>query len=422
MLTRIQARNYRCLKHVDQTLSNFDVLVGSNGVGKSTFLEVLSFLATISSPARDGIRATVERLSPNFEDLLFDSEVGSFELAIEGTIPHDVGKRAWPFGFSARELRYQIAVGYIDGNKSELAVLAEQLFIRPSGATSWFVVDAQREKCSIMERAGLFNVRSSVAFPILSAGQAIALIQQEGRDASVGYQFGMRGGSSGLAIIPENPDQFPVATWFRRYLTESLVKLTLEPEKLRRTVPPNFGHNPGQGVLNLPAVVATLIATDGNRFQDWIRHLQLAVPDLLTISVFERPEDRHSYLIAHYLDGRKVPSWLLSDGILRLIGLTLPAYAMDNGSIFLIEEPKNCIHPLAIELVMQSLSSMYESQVFVTTHSPAILSLAAPENILCFSKSVENGTSIVRRNAHPRLSEWKKSIDLGTLLASGILG
>jgi predicted ATPase len=38
MITRIQALNYRCLRHIDQPMSNFHVLVGPNAIGKTTFL------------------------------------------------------------------------------------------------------------------------------------------------------------------------------------------------------------------------------------------------------------------------------------------------------------------------------------------------------------------------------------------------
>ena len=59
----------------------------------------------------------------------------------------------------------------------------------------------------------------------------------------------------------------------------------------------------------------------------------------LDIATFERPEDKHCYMIYEYADGVKVPSWLVSDGTLRLTALTLPAYLVDLQGIYLIEEP-----------------------------------------------------------------------------------
>jgi len=44
MITQLEAYNYRCLRHVQQPLGRFHVLIGRNASGKSTFLDVLGFL------------------------------------------------------------------------------------------------------------------------------------------------------------------------------------------------------------------------------------------------------------------------------------------------------------------------------------------------------------------------------------------
>lgn len=44
MITRLQIKNYRCLRNVDLSLDRLTVLVGRNGAGKSTVVDVLRFL------------------------------------------------------------------------------------------------------------------------------------------------------------------------------------------------------------------------------------------------------------------------------------------------------------------------------------------------------------------------------------------
>lgn len=432
MLTRIQARNYRCLKHVDQRLSHFDIMVGGNGVGKSTFLDVISLVGEIVSQPRDSLNAALRKRSTSLSQLLFDSETELFEIAVEATIPEPISRMVDQLGPDS-VVRFQVQIGHSSNSPGKVGILNEKLMIRRHGTTgAWTHPESKRQdgtkpvlrSGSIMEADG-FSVVDDFhqAFTVVSRNEGLTIFTYENppEPGKVGFtQFHLAPGSVGFANLPEDRGQFPVATWFRRYLAESISVLTLEPEKLKRPV--GIANTHSDGMLNIPELVSILSADNPNGFSDWISHLRIALPDLHTISVAERPEDRQRYIVTQYADDRHVPSWLLSDGTLRLIGLTLPAYALDDGRVFLIEEPENCIHPLAIEVVMQSLSSMYESQVFVTTHSPAILSLAEPENILCFSKSVEEGTSIVRGSDHPRLSDWKKSVDLGTLLASGILG
>ncbi len=70
----------------------------------------------------------------------------------------------------------------------------------------------------------------------------------------------------------------------------------------------------------------------------------------------------------------------------------------------------------------QSLSSVYNAQVLMATHSPVVLSTVEAEQILCFSKNAEGATEIVRGSEHPALRDWKHETTLGTLFAAGVLG
>jgi hypothetical protein len=58
----------------------------------------------------------------------------------------------------------------------------------------------------------------------------------------------------------------------------------------------------------------------------------------------------------------------------------------------------------------------------MATHSPVILSQVEPEDVLCFAKSPDGQTDIVRGDQHPALREWRHGSDLGMLLAGGVLG
>jgi predicted ATPase len=127
-------------------------------------------------------------------------------------------------------------------------------------------------------------------------------------------------------------------------------------------------------------------------------------------------------LRVRYANGLEVPSWAISDGTLRLLALTLLAYSDATDNVFLIEEPENGIHPQAVETVFQSLSAAYGSQILCATHSPVLLSLADPEQVLCFARTKEGVTDIVRSSEHPNLRDWRRTADLGTLFATGVLG
>jgi predicted ATPase len=112
---------------------------------------------------------------------------------------------------------------------------------------------------------------------------------------------------------------------------------------------------------------------------------------------------------------------MVSDGTLRLMALTLLTYAPDFDGVYLIEEPENGVHPVALQAIYESLTSVYAGQVLVASHSPVLLSMAEPEQLLCFRKTPE-GAEIVRGSEHRALRDWQGEVSLGMLAASGVLG
>ena len=205
-------------------------------------------------------------------------------------------------------------------------------------------------------------------------------------------------------------------------LAEGIQKLILNSQLIRRASPPGQGTGLRPDGSNLPWVLTDLERSDPERFAQWIAHLQTALPDLQGVRIVERPDDRHRYLMLRYSGGLEIPSWMASDGTLRLLALTLPAYLEGFRGIYLIEEPENGIHPRAVETMFQSLASVYDAQMLLATHSPVVLSIVDPAELLCFAKSPEGATDIVLGANHPALREWRGETNLSTLFAAGVLG
>ena len=105
---------------------------------------------------------------------------------------------------------------------------------------------------------------------------------------------------------------------------------------------------------------------------------------------------------------------LVRDGLEKAVGVRT--------SNFLLEEPENGVHPLALEGIRDSVSSAYDAQVLVTTLSPALLSLVEPFEVLCFHKNADGATDIIRGNEHPVLADWQGTINMGVLFAKGVVG
>ena len=417
MITRIEARRFRSLKAVDQNVGAFSVLVGPNGSGKSSFLDVVALLSDLVRNRGD-VRQTVYSRSSNFTDLLWLRNGRSFELAVEAEIPKRVAES---MGFSRHRftmVRYEIAIGLDDSN--EIGIDHETLWLSEP--------ESRAQTLRLVFPQPLYLPPSLLVRPAKRRRTAF----KKGRDRNDNYypegrksyvpSFKLGRGKAALAHVPADPEVYPVSLWFQDLLEKGVESFVLNGQMIRQPSPPGSGRRFIPDGSNLPWVVDALRTNDSRRFAAWLAHVKTALDDVADIQTVERPEDRHRYIVVEYANGARVPSWLVSDGTLRLLALTIPAYLPDIRGTFLVEEPENGIHPRAIESVIQSLSSVYGGQVLVATHSPIALNMVEPKDVLCFAKDETGATDIVSGDDHPALTNWKEGEpDFGVLFAAGIL-
>ena len=86
-----------------------------------------------------------------------------------------------------------------------------------------------------------------------------------------------------------------------------------------------------------------------------------------------------------------------------------------------MEEPENGLHPGVIQDVYDALSSVYDSQVLLATHSPIFLSHTDLEHVLCFAKDDEGATDVIPARAHPGLRDWQGDPNLSVFFAAASL-
>jgi predicted ATPase len=338
---------------------------------------------------------------------------------VEADIPDLIRKQMAEDKQQFTRVRYEIEIG-LESVSNEIGLNYETLWLKGPEPK---IVPIQREAFPMLQLKCPDLISRS------QKGQKAAITKKpdgndnyytEGRK-SYKPSFKLGRGKSALANLPADTESFPVSSWFRTLMEKGVQPFVLNSRLMRQPSPPGLGRLFQTDGSNLPWVVAEL-RQDKKRYGAWLEHVRTALEDIKDVDSVERPEDRHRYLVIEYQNGAKVPSWLVSDGTLRLLTLTIPAYLPDIEGTFLIEEPENGIHPRAIQTVLQSLSSIYRSQVLVATHSPVALNMLEPCDVLCFAKDTEGATDIISGDRHPALREWKKGEpDLGILFASGIL-
>jgi predicted ATPase len=418
MIRLIEARNFRCLRNVCQPLDRYHVLVGPNASGKSSFMDVLRFLGTMVS---DGLEAAITERTPNLFDLMWHREGERFELAIEAVLPEEELPPIDGLVADDYAIRYEVAVGVDEHGAAR--ILEEQFLTTGEyrrvkreyrDEKSVFLVKSDDWRHHMMlDAKGDHSVHPEIVVPFTDSNG----------DSVDDYFFPYRPTGKRSVFQNLSVKEFPSAIWlFERLRHENVVPVELQSNELRKPSRPGQGNAFSASGTNLPWIISDLQETLPDRYHEWLAHLRQALPDIQSIRVVDRPEDRFRYLMLGFADGLEIPSWMLSEGTLRLLALTLLAYHPQKGAIYLVEEPETNIHPLNIEVVMQSLGSLYDGQVLVTTHSPTVLSVTKPEEILVFHLDKANGAQIVRGDAHPELRQWKGQPNLSILFASGVLG
>jgi predicted ATPase len=419
MISLIEALDFRCLKYISQPLDPFHVLVGPNASGKTTFLDVVSFLGQLVS---GGLEVVLNERTQNFQDLVWGRSGDKFELALEARVPTEILSKLANKSYD--RIRYEVSIG-LETETGEPSILRERVLLKQESAR---LLSPQRDlfPLEINSPKSVLLGGKTETRTIVNKGEKghvsfySEVAEKSGKGWVNSFKLGPR--KSALGNLPEDETKYPASTWLKGVLSEGVQPFILNSILIRKASPPKQGRGFRPDGSNLPWVIHDLRGKSPNKFDDWISHLRTALPDIVSVRTPERPDDRHRYLIIQYEGGLEIPSWMASDGTLRLMALTLPAYLDDFKGIYLIEEPENGIHPRAVESMFQSLSSVYGAQILMATHSPVVLSIATAKEVLCFAKTPTGSTDIVSGVDHPRLKEWKQETNLGELFAAGVLG
>lgn len=435
MITRIEAYRYRCFEKLAVDLGRYQVLVGRNGAGKSTLLDIPVLIGEMLElrsiqKAFFGERSRLAPRASTAEDLLFARMGDWFSLAVEVRLPdyladqmerkmvaylskREMAARDNDPGRSVGHMRYELGFRVANG---AVEISHEYLFMLPKN----------RALLGDMP-AGLWgdnaaDVESDLARIIIRrTSDNVSQIEPEvGRSIGVSA-FNIPTATPALSGAPLDLRLYAATDWLRNYLGRDVLQVNLDLPAMRRPQrPPGADFQVASDGTTLPWSVLGLEKKPASH-QEWIDHIGSALPYLKTVRGRTQEADNHAYLEVAYETGYLVRSIGLSDGSLALLALSILPF-LDNVPSFVgVEEPENGIHPKAIEVILESLQAMENAQAVVTTHSPIVVAVTKPENLLCLSLTQNEGVKVVRGSEHKALASWKGIPELDVLFSAGVL-
>jgi len=422
MIERIEASNFRSFEYLDVALGPFNVLVGANASGKSSFVEVLKFLRDIS---RHGLLNAIS-LQGGVK-YLRNTTIGwqkplriCVHLRHEVAVPLLTHKRP-RFGFLSDELVYEM-----------------QLQFNKKGPN----VHAVDDELRLVGRIHRLRSRGRrIAHDPEAADAGEIVIRRGRRGRQVDCQF--KGFSSGLTLGPED-----LGPWMRRFtlgrssllLEWPPLPLVLDPmtanyfgnigvfdfdPKLPKRAAPITGRRQlEEDGSNLAIVIESVIQTPERRreFTNLVHELLPFVEGFAVEAVADRSL---LFLLKEvYAPTKPVPASLMSDGTISVIALVLATYFDVPRPVTVIEEPERNVHPALISGLMEMLrDGASNRQLVVTTHNPEVVRQTKLDELLLASRSESGFTEVSRPADREDVRTFlSREVGLDELFVGNLLG
>jgi predicted ATPase len=406
MIVGMSIKNFKGIKEiVNLPLSRFHVLVGPNGVGKTTFLDAIDFVRDCLT--QSPLAAVESRHSADFNDLTWLRQGGAIEIELW----LDLSNQATTL--SDVLLNYRLAIR----QDAKLGICVEEELLR------------QYAKSRLLNgKTFTFSPKTKPKRLLGKTSKGTDFYSRETGSYQDSFNFGLD--KLALALTPPDEDRYATANAVKRFLMQGVRYLQLNSPAMRLPCPATRPTDLELDGTNLARVVGRLLgvknglgpfwAEPDSDVANWTDHLRYALPDLVNIGWARRQADNAEYLVLRYANGLEAPSWVLSDGTLRMLALTLPAFLPPESAVYMVEEPENGVHPKALEIILRSLSTVPGSQMLLATHSPFVVQQCGVTPLLCFSRD-DTGAHVLPGLEHPKLNMWDGTPDLGIVFAAGVL-
>lgn len=406
MLTEVTLENFKSFSEKQSLdLSSMTVLVGANAAGKSNAIEAIRFLSWLAQGQSLGS---------------IQYQVNNADRVVRGTSA-DLAHRG--------------------GERFTLGCRLEQ--------ATWNHLEITLEyRADGFHIVGEYVVDENEKVPLYNLDQPSV---DRGTEVSVAYNNFAKGGkkphiqvSDQYAVFTQLVSGAAIETRHRssRTLIPSVAKiyesmlarvlfLDPVPARMREYSFPSETRLLGDG-SNISAVLYNLcsVAAQGDGVKAQVLEFVRSLPEqeIVDLTFLEEPRGgRLLQLVETFGSNRRdYDASLLSDGTLRVLAIAAALFSADEGSLVVIEEVDNGVHPSrARDLLerIQRIAAERGLRVLLTTHNPALLDAlpleAVPRVVFCY-REPEDGTSrLVTLEELETYPELVARGPLGRLLTAG---
>ena len=425
MLKRIRIKGYKSLRDLEVKLNPLSVLFGPNAAGKSNFLDALQLLSRI---------ATSRTLKDAFEPPYRGKPLESFSFGENG-IKGLLNQEAISFIIEADVELPRAVIDSINQQIHEMKKTKESEQIPPQTVNNPSFVRERnlryRIEVEILPKSGILRISDEYLAALNSKGEISKSrapflekvknrlhLRMEGQAHPIYYDRYL---DHSVLSMPLYPPHYPHLAAMRRELS-SWFFFYFEPrERMRASSSVKEVRHIGLMGEDLALFLNTLRALDEPQFKAVEKALRMIIPSINGIDVGVNDLGEVELKL---LEGKTpIPSRVLSEGTLRVLGLLAISGAKEPPALLGFEEPENGIHPRRIRMVadlLKSRTSTGDTQLIVTTHSPILPDMMSDENLFICRRELTGSviTPFTTWGALGRNSDINKALDNEELTVS----
>ena len=374
---QLSVRGFRRLRDVKLEVRPLSVMVGANGIGKTSVLDVLTLLA---SSAQGKLSSSLSELS-GLPNILTSGVAHDLELGISSEVR------------GHEPLEYSLSMGPRGlGHAITRETLSQQ---KPNHREPFFHVQANETLVRYFDPE-----KSQLSQPNWEHNSQETSLSQVPKMFQEPEDFRRRLASSTfyhvLNVDPRSPVRLPQA---------------MGPAAL-----------PGKNGEDLVSCLFYLRETNRSRFEAIEDSLKAAFPR------FERlefpPVAAGTLALGWRERGFSQPMYAhqLSEGTLRFLWLTALLQSPGLTSLTLLDEPEVSLHPELLSLLADQLrEASNRTQIVIATHSDTLIRFLEPKEVVVLDSDEEGMTTLTRADELD-LDDWLQEFSLEELWRNGRLG
>ena len=412
MLATFTLKDFKSFREARLPLGPLTVLIGANAAGKSNAIEALRLLSWLAqgqklSAIQYAVNSADRVVRGRVEDLCHRGQ-SQFGLGCVTDDPH------W------NRLDMQISL-----RDSELHISAEKIDA-VSAAVPLYEIDQPSTGPNTDACVAYNNFLRGSKKPHVTVSDQMAVFAQF--ESAVRFEAGHK------------TAQDTIPTVAKRYqnLLSNILFLDPVPARMREYSFTNDKRLLGDGT-NLSSVLHRLWGADADAGTEPSATQRAAIlafiqslpeQDIAGLGFLDGPRGEVMVQLLETFGGKPTAydASLLSDGTLRVLAIAAAMLSAPEGSLVVIEEIDNGVHPSRARHLLDSIRSIAERRrlrVLLSTHNPALLDalpdVAVPDVVFCYRDQASGASKLVRMHEIPDVPELLVQGPLGHLMTSGAL-